>query len=98
MAENNLLTNTHAGLKSTDFCVNQLTSTTHGIFSGFDSNPSLVVLGVFIELSKAFVRVWHEVILSKLKNSWINGNLLDVIELFLHNRCQSVVTKGQFSN
>ena len=57
MAENNLLTNTHAGLKSTDFCVNQLTSTTHGIFSGFDTNPSLVVLGVFIELSKAFVRV-----------------------------------------
>ena len=50
-------------------------SITHSIFSAFDANPSLEVNGVFLDLSKAYGRVWYEGLLYKLNNSGINGNL-----------------------
>ena len=68
---------------------------THSIFSVFNANLSLEV---FLNLPKAFDRVWHKGFLRKLKNSEINGNLLDLIESFLHNRRQRVVLDGQSSN
>ena len=50
-------------------------SITHNIFSAFNANPSLEVSGVFLDLSKAYGRVWYEGLLYKLNNSGINGNL-----------------------
>ena len=70
----------------------------HNIFSASDANSSLEVRGVFSEVSKAFDRVWDKGFLHKLKNSGINGNILDLIEAFLHNRRHRVVLNGQYSN
>ena len=53
---------------------------------------------VFLDLSKAFDRVWPEGLLYKLKNSGIDGNPLYLTESFLHNRSQRVALNGQFSN
>ena len=92
MIENNLLSSTQSGFKPNDSCVHQLISITHSIFS----NPSLEVRGVFLNLSKAFERVWHKGFLRKLKNSGIN--LLHLIESFLHSRRQKVVLNSQSSN
>ena len=95
----NLLSSTQSGFKTNNSCVNQLViSIASSIISAFDANPSLEVCGVFLDLSKVFDRVWHEALLYKLKNSRINGNLPDLIESFLHNRCQRIVLNGQFSN
>ena len=38
-----------------------------------------------------FDRVWHKGLTRKLKNNGIDGNLLGLIESFLHNRYQRVV-------
>ena len=41
-------------------CINQLLTITHEIFEAFDCNPSLEVRSVFIDISKAFHKDWHE--------------------------------------
>ena len=42
--------------------------------------------GVFLNISKAFDKVWHDGQLYKLKRSDINGDLLKLIESFLLDR------------
>ena len=41
-----------------------------------------LVCGVFLDLSKAFDRVWHEGFLSELTNSRISRNVFGLIESF----------------
>ena len=93
-----LLNNCQSGFRPNDSCINQLISITHNIYRAFDANPSLEVRGVFLDLSKAFDKVWHEGLLYKIKNNGINGNALQLIESFLHNRRQRVVLNGQSSS
>ena len=66
-----------------DSCMYQLIGITHNIFTAFDANPSLEVCSIFLDLSKAFDRVWHKGLIHKLKNNVIDGNLLNLIEFFL---------------
>ena len=66
-----------SGFRPNDSCINQLISITLNIYCAFDdNNPSLEVRGVFLDLSKAFDKVWHEGLLYKLKSNGINGNAL----------------------
>ena len=80
------------------FCVHQLPSVTHEIYKSFDANPSLEVRGVFLDISKAFDRVWHDGLLYKLKLLGICGRYYNLIQSFLDNRHQRVVLNGQSSN
>ena len=57
MIEKNLLSSTQSGVKPKDSWVNQLIAIIRIIFSAFDVYPSLEVLGVLLDLSKAFDRV-----------------------------------------
>ena len=59
-ATNNLFSSCQSGFREGDSCVSQLLSITHDIFTGFDANPPLDTRGVFLDISKAFDRVWHE--------------------------------------
>ena len=56
------------------------------------------VRGVFLDISKAFDKVWHEGILFKLKSNGVNGKLLALIKSFLNSRPQRVVLNGQCSS
>ena len=47
--------------------MHQLHSITHEIYKAFNGNPSLEVRGLFLDLFKAFDRVWHEGLMYKLK-------------------------------
>ena len=94
----NLLSVHQSGFRPGDSCVHQLISIVHEIYSAFDANPSLEVRGVFLDISKAFDRVWHKGLLYKLKCMGINGNLLKLVESFLSNRYQRVVLSGQASS
>ena len=49
-------------------------------------------------MSKAFVKVWHEGLLHKLKQNGIDGKLLSLITSYLSNRKQRVVLNGETSD
>ena len=98
MTHNKLLNSCQSGFRPNDSCINQLISITHNIYHAFDANPSLEVRGGFLDLSKAFDKVWHEGLLYKVKNNGINGNTLKLIKSFLHNGCLRVVLNGQTSS
>ena len=51
----------------------------------------------FLNMSKAFDKVWHEGLIFKLKSMGISDALLELIKSFLTNRFQRVVLNGQTS-
>ena len=67
---------------------------THDIYKAFDANPSLEVRGVFLDLSKAFDKVWHDGLLYKLRCMGICGEYLGLIDSFLSERFQRVLLNG----
>ena len=73
-------------------------SITHDIFEAFDVNPSLEGRSVFLDISKAFDKVWHEGLLYKLKSMGIPGEFYDFLENYLSGRFQRVVLNGQTSS
>ena len=89
------MSHSQSGFKPGDSCINQLLSITHEIYKSFDDG--LDVRGVFLDISKAFDKVWHKGLLYKLKQNGISGNLLDTITDFLNCRKQRVALNGQFS-
>ena len=94
----NMLSVHQSGFRSGDSCVHQLISIVRKIYNAFDANPSLEVRDVFLDISKAFDRVWHKGLLYKLKCMGINENFKKLVESFLSNRYQRVVLNGQASS
>ena len=78
-----LLNPNQSGFRPGDSTVNQLISITHTIFKAFDCNPPLDVRSVYLDISKAFDRVWHDGLIFKLKRCGVAGQLLSLIESFL---------------
>ena len=52
---------------------------------------------IFLDISKAFDKVWHKGLLFKLSQNGISGNLLDLLSSFLSDRKQRVLLNGQTS-
>ena len=78
-------------LPNLDSCIAQLLSIIHEIQTAFDKNPTVDVRGVFLDLSKAFDKVWHDRIIFKLKAYGVEGELLSLLKNYLENREQRVV-------
>ena len=95
--DNNLFSSCQSGFRKGDSCISQLLSITHDIYTGFDSTPPLDTRGVFLDISKAFDRVWHEGLVFKLKSCGISGPLLLLLQNFLSERSQRVAFYGQSS-
>ena len=93
--ENKLISSNQSGFKPGDSCINQLLFITHEIYESFD--VGLEVRSVFLDISKAFDKVWHDGIIYKLTQNGISGNLLNLLEDFLKERQQRVVLNGQVS-
>ena len=62
------------------------------------SIPSLEVRGIFLDLSKAFDKVWHQRLLFKLESFGIRGKLLNLLEDYLSNKFQRALLNGQESS
>ena len=89
--ENNLLLPYQSGCIPGHSFFQQLVSITHEIYNAFNCNPSLEVRGVFLDISKAFDKVWHGGLIYKLKHNGIAGDLLRLIESILSGSYQRVV-------
>ena len=94
--ENNLISPNQSGFRPGDSCVNQLLVITHDIYKSFDEG--FEVGGVFLDISKAFYKVWHKGLLLKLNQYVISGNLLKLLRDSLSCRKQRVVLNGQHSS
>ena len=94
--ENDLISQHQSGFKPGDSCINQLLSITHEIYQSFDEGFD--VRSVFLDISKAFDKVWHDGLIFKLKQNGISGNLLNLLSSFLRNRKQRVVLNGKTSS
>ena len=92
---NNLITKNQSGFRPNDSVTNQLICLVDSIHSSLDIN--LDVRSVFLDISKAFDKVWHEGLLFKLKQNGINGKLLKLLKSYLANRNQRVLLNGSES-
>ena len=61
--ENNLSSPNQSGFKPGVSCINQLLASTHEIYKS--SDDGFEVRGVFLDISKAFDKVWHEGLIFK---------------------------------
>ena len=89
--ENNLSPN-QPGFRSGDSCINQLLSINHEILNAFDKG--LEVRGIFLDISKAFDKVWHDGLIFKLHQNRISRDIINISRDFLRNRKQGVVLNG----
>ena len=53
---------------------------------------------VFLNISRAFNRVWHAGLLHRLEKNGIKGNMLAGIKNYLKDRQQRVCLNGQYSD
>ena len=94
--ENNLISPNQSGFSPGDSCFNQLPAIIHEMYKSFDEG--FEVRGVFLGISKAFDKVWHEGLLLKLNQSGISKNLLNLLRHFLSCQKQRVVLNDQHSS
>ena len=69
----------------------------HEIQTAFDSNPTVDVRGVCLDISKAFDKVWHSGLLFKLQADGVEDELFALLKDYIDNREQRVVLNGQMS-
>ena len=96
--DNNLITKNQSGFRPGDSTTNQLLFLVDEIHQAFEDRNSLEVRSVFLDISKAFDKVWNDGLIFKLKQNGISGSLLKIFENYLHNRKQRVVLNGSFSD
>ena len=94
--ENDLISPKQSGFRPEDTCINQLFSINHEISAAFDIG--LEVRGLFLDIAKAFDKVWNAGLIYKLLQNGICGELIDTINDFLTNRKQMVVLDGHCSS
>ena len=95
---NNLITKNQSGFRPGDSTTNQLLYLVNEIHEAFEDPKSLEVRTVFLDISKAFDKVWHDGLILKLKQNGISDRLIKLFEIYLHNRKQHVVLNGFHSD
>jgi hypothetical protein len=93
LMDNSLLTVKNSGFKEKDSAICQLIKIVDNIYKALENGKEINL--VFLDVFKAFHRVWHRGLLHKLRANGIAGSLLNWIDDYLHEREIRVVLNGQ---
>ena len=94
---NKLFIVSQSGFLPGDSSIAQLLLTIDEIQTAFDNNLTVDVRGVFLDIFKAFDKVWHDGLVFKLKSYGVHGKLLSLLKNYFQNREQIVFLNGQTS-
>ena len=83
--QNQLFTDRQSGFIPGDSCISQLLFITQEILKLLDCNPPEDVRGVFLDIAKAFDKVWHKALIFKLKACGVEGKLIMLLGNYLKN-------------
>ena len=96
LIENDLIYKYQSGFLPKHSTTFQLIDIYHHICQAIDNNQYACM--VFLDVSKAFDRVWHRGLIFKLRQYGIDGDLLTWITDYLDDRKQRVVIKSYMSS
>ena len=88
LSENNILNPSQYGFKIGHSTLHALITASENVYRALDQNHH--TLGIFLDFSKAFDTVNHNILLSKLKHYGINDTMQKLLSSYLSNRSQYV--------
>ena len=95
LEKNGLLIPTQSGYRKNRSTEDQVTLLTQDIEDGFQQK--LKTLAIFVDLSRAFDKVWKEGLLFKLLQKKVCGRMFSWIQSYLFNRTARVKLEGHIS-
>ena len=93
--ENNLISEKQAAYLKGDSTVSQLLYIVHNIRKAWTEKK--ISHGLFLDVSSAFDKVWHNGLLAKLEQFGVEGNFLEILQSYLSDRKQVVIMEGEQS-
>ena len=94
--ENNIISDRQAAYLKGDSTVSQLLYIVHNIRVNW--GIKLITQGLFLDVSAAFDKVWHNGLLAKLSQIGVEGSFYDTLSSYLSDRRQVVVVEGEKSD
>ena len=89
--QNKLITPNQSRFKTGDSYINQIIFITHKIYKLFDDGCE--VQGVFLDISKAFDKVWQQGLHYKLRQNCISGELSNTLTDFFIKKIREILIK-----
>jgi len=86
LEENNLLPNSQYGFRNGLGTEDALAHLTNEIYNNIDKRNKTI--GIFLDLSKAFDRISHSILLNRLHSLGITGTAFKIFESYLNHRTQ----------
>ena len=90
--DGNIITERQAAYLQGDSTISQLIYIIHQIRSSW--NIGKVTQGIFLDISSAFDKVWHKVLIAKLEQIVKDDSILSLFSSYLSDRRQIVVVDG----
>ena len=78
LVNNGLISQKQSGFRPGDSSIYQLLSITANIYDSFENYDE--IRAIFLDISRAFDRVWHDGLILKLESNVISENLLTFLK------------------
>ena len=86
LQESTMLCKSQSGFRRSDTCEYLLVSIVYETDASFNCNPPFDVRAVFLDISKAFNRVWHNELVYKMKLLGMTESPLKLTQNVLNNK------------